>query len=102
MRQCLVEMDPDQRFRVVRQTCSTFKVVSTLALLRAGVTADQTVPCPKYATVEGRRFQNDLRSHSWFIGWQRDVAFAALVLDGGSNASTAVPLTDRFLTELHR
>ncbi|GIG34667.1 cell division protein FtsI [Cellulomonas pakistanensis] len=37
---------------------STFKVASSLALLRAGLTPDSTVTCPETATVEGRTFQN--------------------------------------------
>ena len=37
---------------------STFKVASSLALLRAGLTPDSTVTCPPTATVDGREFQN--------------------------------------------
>jgi len=37
---------------------STFKVVSTAALLAAGLTADQPVDCPPTATVGGRSFRN--------------------------------------------
>lgn len=37
---------------------STFKVVSALALLRAGLTPDSPVPCPERATVDGRAFAN--------------------------------------------
>lgn len=37
---------------------STFKVVSSLALLRAGLTPSSTVPCPPTATVDGREFEN--------------------------------------------
>jgi len=37
---------------------STFKVVSTLALLRRGLTPDETVACPGTATVGGRSFKN--------------------------------------------
>ncbi len=37
---------------------STFKVVSTLALLRAGLTPDSSVECPTSLTVEGREFSN--------------------------------------------
>lgn len=37
---------------------STFKVVSTLALLRAGLTPSSTVSCPTSITVDGRAFQN--------------------------------------------
>lgn len=37
---------------------STFKTVSTLALLRAGVTPSTTVQCPPTTTVDGRTFKN--------------------------------------------
>lgn len=37
---------------------STFKVATSLALLRAGLTPDSTVTCPETATVDGRSFQN--------------------------------------------
>lgn len=37
---------------------SAFKVVSTLALLRRGLTPDDVVPCPATATVGGRSFRN--------------------------------------------
>lgn len=37
---------------------STFKAVSTQALLAAGVRPSDTVPCPPTATVDGRSFQN--------------------------------------------
>jgi len=37
---------------------STFKVVSTAALLAAGLGVNDTVPCPRTAVVTGKRFQN--------------------------------------------
>ncbi|PZF79943.1 penicillin-binding protein [Jiangella anatolica] len=37
---------------------STFKVVTSLALLRAGLTADSTVECTPAASVDGRAFEN--------------------------------------------
>lgn len=37
---------------------STFKVVTSLALLRAGLTAESTVPCTPTVTVDGRAFEN--------------------------------------------
>jgi cell division protein FtsI/penicillin-binding protein 2 len=37
---------------------STFKSVSTLALLPTGLTPDEIVPCPRTATVDGREFGN--------------------------------------------
>lgn len=37
---------------------STFKIISSLALLRAGMGPDSTVPCPETITVDGRTFEN--------------------------------------------
>lgn len=37
---------------------STFKVVTSLALLRSGIGPDDTVSCPATATVDGRVFEN--------------------------------------------
>jgi cell division protein FtsI/penicillin-binding protein 2 len=37
---------------------STFKAVSSLALLRAGLTPQSTVPCTPTITVDGKRFKN--------------------------------------------
>ena len=37
---------------------STFKIVSSLALLRAGLTADDTVACPPTTVVDGKQFKN--------------------------------------------
>ena len=37
---------------------STFKVVSALALLRAGLNPDSTVSCPNTVTVDGKEFEN--------------------------------------------
>lgn len=37
---------------------STFKIVSSLALLRAGLTPDSTVTCPSTLTVDGKEFGN--------------------------------------------
>jgi cell division protein FtsI/penicillin-binding protein 2 len=37
---------------------STFKAVTSLALLRAGLTPDSTVPCTTEITVDGKRFTN--------------------------------------------
>ncbi|GAA4816081.1 penicillin-binding transpeptidase domain-containing protein [Nocardioides caeni] len=37
---------------------STFKIVSSLALLRAGLTADSSVECPATTVVDGKQFKN--------------------------------------------
>ncbi|HEY0001865.1 MAG TPA: penicillin-binding transpeptidase domain-containing protein, partial [Actinoplanes sp.] len=41
-------------------------------------------------------------THSWFIGYQGDVAFAAMVQGGGLGSEAAVPAVKRFLTELKK
>ncbi|MBM6589801.1 penicillin-binding transpeptidase domain-containing protein [Brevibacterium sp. RIT 803] len=41
------------------------------------------------------------RTHSWFAGYQGDVAVAVLVEDGGFGAEAAVPVAKKFFTELN-
>jgi cell division protein FtsI/penicillin-binding protein 2 len=41
-------------------------------------------------------------THSWFIGYQDDVAFAVMVQKGGAGAEAAVPLVERFLNALNK
>ncbi|GAA1928636.1 penicillin-binding transpeptidase domain-containing protein [Brevibacterium antiquum] len=41
------------------------------------------------------------RTHSWFAGYQGDVAVAVLVEDGGFGAEAAVPVAKTFFTELN-
>ncbi|MFC7534436.1 penicillin-binding transpeptidase domain-containing protein [Actinoplanes sp. GCM10030250] len=41
-------------------------------------------------------------THSWFIGYQDDVAFAAMVQKGGAGSDAAVPIAKRFLTTLNK
>ena len=41
-------------------------------------------------------------THSWFVGYQGDVAFAAMVQKGGAGSEAAVPVVERFLRELPR
>jgi cell division protein FtsI/penicillin-binding protein 2 len=39
-------------------------------------------------------------THSWFVGWQGDIAFAVMVQKGGAGSDAAVPIVSRFLTNL--
>ena len=39
--------------------------------------------------------------HSWFIGYQADVAFAVMVQKGGAGAEAALRLVERFLNALN-
>ena len=50
----------DQNLATAGQSApgSTFKVVSALALLRAGLKPTSAVKCPETVTVDGRRFKN--------------------------------------------
>lgn len=66
-------------------------------------TALSDVPGPpvsgKTGTAEFAEDTDD--THSWFIGWQGDIAFAIMVQNGGAGADAAVPVAERFLTALN-
>jgi cell division protein FtsI/penicillin-binding protein 2 len=53
---------------------STFKVVSTAALLRAGLRIDEIVDCPPTITVEGRSFRNFEGSAAGAVPFGQDFA----------------------------
>ncbi|MFS8479923.1 MAG: penicillin-binding transpeptidase domain-containing protein, partial [Micromonosporaceae bacterium] len=80
------------------------------AMMREVVTAGTgqalaDVPgAPVYGKTGTAEFDNadPNRTHSWFIGWQGDIAFAVFVEDGGSSSAAAVPLTEAFLRNLAR
>jgi cell division protein FtsI/penicillin-binding protein 2 len=41
-------------------------------------------------------------THSWFIGYQGDVAFAVMVQKGGAGADAAIPIVAKFLAALNK
>jgi cell division protein FtsI/penicillin-binding protein 2 len=53
---------------------STFKVVSTAALLRAGLGTNQIVPCPATVTAQGRSFRNFEGSAAGAVPFSQDFA----------------------------
>ncbi|HEV2874579.1 MAG TPA: penicillin-binding transpeptidase domain-containing protein [Thermoleophilaceae bacterium] len=53
---------------------STFKVVSTAALLRSGLRIGETVPCPATVTVQGRSFRNFEGSAAGAVPFSQDFA----------------------------
>jgi cell division protein FtsI/penicillin-binding protein 2 len=53
---------------------STFKVVTTAALLRTGLRTSQTVPCPATVTVLGRSFRNFEGSAAGAVPFRQDFA----------------------------
>jgi cell division protein FtsI/penicillin-binding protein 2 len=40
------------------------------------------------------------RTHAWLVGYRGDIAFAVIIEDGGSGAENAVPVIERFLSNL--
>ncbi|MGL5828215.1 MAG: penicillin-binding transpeptidase domain-containing protein, partial [Angustibacter sp.] len=55
---------------------STFKMVSTLALMQKGLSADQTVNCPKEIAVSGRKFGNYQGEEFGSVPFSRDFALS--------------------------
>jgi cell division protein FtsI/penicillin-binding protein 2 len=53
---------------------STFKIVSTAALLRAGLTPDETVDCPRTLAVEGKPFRNFEGNAAGAVPFREDFA----------------------------
>jgi cell division protein FtsI/penicillin-binding protein 2 len=57
---------------------------------------------PVHGKTGTAEFDNSGDTHSWFIGYQGDVAFACMIQKGGLGAEAAVPAIDRFLTALNK
>ncbi|MEV0900948.1 penicillin-binding transpeptidase domain-containing protein [Actinoplanes sp. NPDC049802] len=66
-------------------------------------TALRTVPGkPVHGKTGTAEFQTGSEdTHSWFIGYQGDIAFAVMVQKGGAGTEAAVPVVKRFLTALN-
>jgi cell division protein FtsI/penicillin-binding protein 2 len=69
-------------------------------MMREVVTAGTATQLADLGEVYGKtgtaEFTNDGRAHGWFMGYRGDVAFAVLVVDGGSSVP-AVEVAGRFL-----
>ncbi len=52
-----------------------------------------------YGKTGTAEYTDDGRAHGWFVGYRGDLAFAVLIVDGGSS-TPAVALADRFLAAL--
>jgi hypothetical protein len=69
-------------------------------MMRAVVTEGTATALAGLGEVYGKtgtaEFTNDGRAHGWFVGYRGDVAFAVLVVDGGSS-TPAVDAAARFL-----
>jgi cell division protein FtsI/penicillin-binding protein 2 len=75
---------------------STFKVVSTTALLRAGLDVNRVVECPRTLTIEGKPFRNFEGNAAGAVPFRRDfaescnTAFVLLARELDPKALTAV------------
>ncbi len=65
-------------------------------------TALKDVPgAPIYGKTGTAEFDdNPEHTHSWFMGYQGDIAFAVFVENGGMSTDTAVPIAEKFLRSL--
>ena len=58
---------------------------------------------PVYAKTGTAQYDdNPDHTHAWFIGYQGDIAFAVLVVNGGFGATAAAPIAKDFLTTMLR
>ena len=69
-------------------------------MMRAVVTEGTATRLAGLGEVFGKtgtaEYTDDGRAHGWFVGYRGDLAFAVLVVDGGSSAP-AVEIAARFL-----
>ena len=82
-------------------------VAALKAMMREVVTAGTASPLAKQpgAPIFGKTGtaefdDNPEHTHSWFIGFRGDIAFAVFVENGGLSTATAVPLAGKFFTTL--
>ncbi len=101
---------PDERTTLDEQVIDPDHVEALQTMMRRAVTdgtadALKTVPGEpvhgKTGTAEYGS-EDPPRTHSWFAGYQGDVAVAVLVEDGGFGAEAAVPVAKEFFEELNR
>ena len=100
---------PDQRTDVHEQVLDTDSAKAMRKLMRRTVTegtasALKDVPGEPVHGKTGTAEYGDEsppRTHSWFTGYQDDVAVAVLVEDGGFGAEAAVPVAKKFFTALN-
>jgi cell division protein FtsI/penicillin-binding protein 2 len=58
---------------------------------------------PVYAKTGTAQYDdNPDHTHAWFIGYQGDIAFAVLVVNGGFGATAAAPIAKDFLTTMSK
>ncbi|HEU0241689.1 MAG TPA: penicillin-binding transpeptidase domain-containing protein [Micromonosporaceae bacterium] len=83
-------------------------VAAMKTMMRAVVTSGTGKACngiaggPVYGKTGTAEYNSDPHdSHSWFMGYQGDLAFAVFVENGGKSTAAAVPIAKNFLVSLH-
>lgn len=98
----LVRGDPTETLRPAGQP-DPAALEQLRPMMRAVVTEGTATRLAGLGEVYGKtgtaEFTDDGRAHGWFVGYRGDVAFAVLVVDGGSSA-VAVEAAARFLGAL--
>ena len=90
------------RTKLNEQSVAALRTMMREVVTRGTATALDDVPGGVvYAKTGTAEFDNNpAHTHAWVIGWQRDVAFAVFVENGGSSSATAVPIAELFLRGL--
>lgn len=89
-----LDADATKALRTAMRAVVTEGSATQLASIRGGDVFGKTGTA-EYGT------ESPPRSHSWFTGWQGDIAFAVFVEDGGNDGSKALAVTERFLNRLN-
>jgi len=81
---------------------STLKSFMASVVRPGGTAAGSGIPLDAFGKTGTAEFgnANPPHTHAWFIGFQRDVAFAVIVEDGGIGGRVAAPLAAGFLRAL--
>jgi cell division protein FtsI/penicillin-binding protein 2 len=93
---------PADGTKLNEQSVAALRTMMREVVTRGTATALGDVPGGAvYAKTGTAEFDNNpAHTHAWVIGWQRDVAFAVFVENGGSSSATAVPIAELFLRGL--
>ena len=73
-------------------------------VVASGTAANQGLPPGTYAKTGTAQYGtgNPLPTDAWLIGFNGNIAFAALVVDGGNGGPTCGPIVTKFLDALGR
>ncbi|MBN1174313.1 MAG: penicillin-binding protein, partial [Micromonosporaceae bacterium] len=83
-------------------------VTALRSMMREVITAGTADQLNRYGEVYGKTGTAEYddadasKTHSWFIGYRGDIAFAVLVENGGLGSEAAVPVAGRFLAGLKK